>query len=125
MDKDLILLLEKNAEKFYDTLREYRLSGEIQMLGEFVEAVIDDMMKKDAPSRDHFALSLTDTERLAFDTITEQISSDEGFISVVKLIQKSSVSRPVYDALLRKMRDNGVAIVESRGAKGTFIRWLA
>jgi GTP-sensing pleiotropic transcriptional regulator CodY len=125
MDKDLILLLEKNADKFYDTLREYRLSGDIQMLGEFVKAVMDDMMKKDAPSRDHFVLSLTDTERLAFDTITEQISADEGFISVVKLIQKSSVSRPVYDALLRKMRDNGVAIVESRGAKGTFIRWLA
>ena len=125
MDKDLILLLEKNAEKFYDTLREYRLSGEIQMLGEFVEAVIDDMMRKDAPSRDHFALSLTDTEKLALESIIEQIPADEGFISIVKLIQKSSVSRPVYTNLLQKMEKEGVAIVESRGAKGTFIRWLA
>jgi GTP-sensing pleiotropic transcriptional regulator CodY len=63
---------------------------------------------------------LTNNEQTAFEAIREEIGSS-GNISVVKMIQKTSISRPVWTSLLAKMEKFGIAQVKSQGVKGTYI----
>lgn len=67
-----------------------------------------------------FYKALTDNEKNAFIAIKEEIGLS-GNISIVKMIQKTNLSRPVWNSLLTKMEKFGIAQVKNQGAKGTHI----
>jgi GTP-sensing pleiotropic transcriptional regulator CodY len=67
-----------------------------------------------------FFNALTENETIAFQSIREEIGFS-GNISVVKMIQKTNLSRPVFTSLLQKMEKYGIAEIKSQGVKGTHI----
>ena len=67
-----------------------------------------------------FYKALTDNEKNAFIAIREEIGLS-GNISIVKMIQKTNLSRPVWNSLLTKMEKFGIAQIKNQGAKGTHI----
>ena len=67
-----------------------------------------------------FYKALTDNEKNAFIAIRETIGLS-GNISIVKMIQKTNISRPVWTSLLAKMEKFGIAQVKNQGVKGTYI----
>lgn len=76
-----------------------------------------------APSSEEFNEKLTTLEREALKAIRRKIV-DEGNISVVKMIQETDISRPIWTALLGKMKEFNFAEVENQGVKGTHIKFL-
>ena len=120
-----IALLQDCANRHWDFMREYRLTGDVKYLKGFVMDIIetaiqeksnDDMIKE-------FDLALTDRERHALVAIYQQIGQS-GNISVVKMVQHAGVSRPVIDNLLNKLKTYGIAEVTNQGVKGTNIVFL-
>lgn len=105
------------AANYANDLREFRLDGDLNRLMGFLEAV---MSAGAQFSAEDFYNALTENEHKAFLAIREEIGL-VGNISVVKLIQKTSISRPVWTSLLQKMEKHGVALVKGQGAKGTYI----
>ena len=107
------------AKQYSEDIREFRLDGDLGRLMNFLEAVVgaDKLVLKD-----EFFNSLTANENIAFEAIREEIGLS-GNISVVKMIQKTNLSRPVWTSLLQKMEKYGVAIVKSQGVKGTYIEF--
>ena len=105
------------AKDYADDIREFRLDGDLGRLMNFLEAVIGAdqlILVKD------FYNALTVNEKQAFLAIREEINYS-GNISIVKMIQKTSLSRPVWTSLLTKMEKFGIARVQSQGVKGTHI----
>lgn len=76
-----------------------------------------------APSREEFESKLTLLEETALETIFQKIGM-EGNISVVKMIQETTISRPIWTSLLGKMKEFNFAEVENQGVKGTHIKFL-
>jgi GTP-sensing pleiotropic transcriptional regulator CodY len=72
--------------------------------------------------KDEFFNALTSNEALAFEAIREEIGFS-GNISVVKMIQKTNLSRPVWTSLLQKMEKFGIAQIKNQGVKGTYIEF--
>lgn len=105
------------AANYTNDLREFRLDGDLSRLMSFLEAIISAGTQFSA---EDFYNALTENEHKAFLAIREEIGL-VGNISVVKLIQKTSISRPVWTSLLQKMEKYGVALVKGQGAKGTYI----
>lgn len=98
-------------------LREYRLSGDAEYLLPLINHALDEdigFLVED------FFNAMTDNEKTAFSAITEEIGNS-GNISVVKMIQKTGLSRPVFTSLLQKMEKYGVAQIKNQGVKGTNI----
>lgn len=87
-----------------------------------VLAIIDVSLNMNVNS-DAFFSCITDTEKIALKAILEEIG-DEGNISIAKLVDKTSISRPVFNNLLAKMKTNKVAEVTNHGVKGTNIKVL-
>ena len=111
-DKILTIAREYEAD-----IREFRLDGDIGRLMNFLEAVVraeHEVLVKD------FYNALTENETKAFIAIREEIGLS-GNISIVKMIQKTSISRPVWTSLLAKMEKFGIAQVKNQGVKGTYI----
>ena len=105
------------AKEYETDIREFRLDGDIGRLMDFLAAVIgadQQVLVKD------FYNALTDNEEKAFVAIREEIGLS-GNISVVKMIQKTNISRPVWTSLLAKMEKFGIAQVKNQGVKGTYI----
>lgn len=111
---DKVLLIAKD---YQEDIREFRLDGDIGRLMSFLEAVAraDQLVLID-----DFYNALTVNEKTAFEAIKMEIKGS-GNISIVKMIQKTNLSRPVWTSLLQKMEKYGVAIVKSQGVKGTYI----
>lgn len=105
------------AHDYEEDLTEFRLTGKIAILTDFLEAVIgaDQLILVE-----DFYKALTDNEKNAFIAIREEIGLS-GNISIVKMIQKTNLSRPVWNSLLTKMEKFGIAQVKNQGAKGTHI----
>lgn len=109
------------AQHFDNELREFRLTGDLTHLLGFVQATIAANENIDFNKIwNEFFDHLTENERKAFLTIREEINS-QGNISVVKMIQKTNLSRPVFTSLLAKMEKYGIAEVKNQGVKGTYI----
>lgn len=105
------------AKQYEADIREFRLDGDIGRLMDFLEAVVraeHEVLVKD------FYNALTENETKAFIAIREEIGLS-GNISIVKMIQKTSISRPVWTSLLQKMEKFGIAQVKNQGVKGTYI----
>lgn len=71
--------------------------------------------------KDAFFKKLTSTEKDALKYISQEIGA-EGTISISKIIEKYSTSRPVWNNLFRKIQDFKVGEVTNRGVKGTDIK---
>ena len=67
-----------------------------------------------------FYNALTENEKIAIAAIREEIGLS-GNISVVKMIQKTGLSRPVWTSVLQKMEKYGIARIKNQGVKGTNI----
>lgn len=105
------------AKDYEADIREFRLDGDLGRLMDFLEAVVraeHKVLVKD------FYNALTENETKAFIAIRETIGLS-GNISIVKMIQKTSISRPVWTSLLAKMEKFGIAQVKNQGVKGTYI----
>lgn len=105
------------AQKYEDDLREFRLTGDLAFLLPLIneaEGASALILVKD------FYNALTINEKTAFLAIREAIGLS-GNISIVKMIQKTNLSRPVWNSLLQKMEKYGIAQVKSQGVKGTYI----
>lgn len=105
------------AKDYQEDIREFRLDGDLGRLMNFLEAVIgadQQVLVKE------FFNDLTVNENKAFFAIKEEIGSS-GNISVVKMIQKTGLSRPVWTSLLQKMEKFGIAQIKNQGVKGTHI----
>lgn len=107
------------AKDFEADIREFRLDGDLKRLMNFLEAVLgaDRLILVD-----DFYKALTDNEKNAFIAIRETIGLS-GNISIVKMIQKTNLSRPVWTSLLAKMEKFGIAQIKSQGVKGTYIEF--
>ena len=108
------------AASYEEDLTNFRLTGDIVYLMNFIEAAMgaDRLVLKD-----EFFNALTANELIAFNSIREEIGSS-GNISVVKMIQKTTLSRPVWTSLLGKMEKFGIAQVKNQGVKGTYIEFM-
>ena len=118
-----ITKLKVIAQLYEDDLRNFRLSGNIEDLYNFVQAVLDET-QENPPNYDKFFDALTSHELAAYHSIIDEIGSEEGNISIVKMIQKTNFSRPVFTSLLQKMEKYNVAIVKNQGVKGTHIIFI-
>ena len=105
------------AKEYENDIREFRRDGDLGRLKSFLEAVIgaDQLILVE-----DFYKALTDNEKTAFIAIRETIGLS-GNISIVKMIQKTNLSRPVWNSLLTKMEKFGIAQIKNQGAKGTYI----
>lgn len=81
-------------------------------------------MNKSKLSKNDFFKKLTNTEKKAYQSLVIEVGEDklEGNITISKLVEKNSISRPVYNNLLNKMKEYNVAEVVNQGVKGTFIK---
>lgn len=77
--------------------------------------------KEEEISREDFFSHLTNAEIRAYYSIIRQIHA-EGNVTISKLVQANSISRPVYNNLLTKMKEHNIAEISNMGAKGTYIR---
>lgn len=105
------------AQKYENDLREFRLTGDLAFLLPLIneaEGAGALILVKD------FYNALTINEKTAFLAIREAIGLS-GNISIVKMIQKTNLSRPVWNSLLQKMEKYGIAQVKNQGVKGTYI----
>lgn len=105
------------AKEYQADIREFRLDGDIGRLMDFLEAVIS---ADQQVLTNEFFNALTENENKAFIALTEEIGSS-GNISIVKMIQKTNLSRPVWTSLLQKMEKYGIAQIKNQGVKGTRI----
>ena len=111
--------LEVLAQQYESELREYRLSGDLKWLLPIFTSALDQSIDINKMSQEFFS-SLTNNENMAFQAIREEIGFS-GNISIVKMIQKTNLSRPVFTSLLQKMEKFGIAQIKNQGVKGTNI----
>lgn len=74
-------------------------------------------------TKEQFFKQLTNAEQRAYYSIVKEIGA-EGNITISKLVEKNSISRPVYNNLITKLKEYGVATVVNQGMKGTNIKIL-
>lgn len=70
----------------------------------------------------NFENKLTNTETRALQAIVDTIHT-EGNITISKLVDETRISRPVYNNLLVKLKENNIAEVNNMGMKGTHIKF--
>ena len=120
---DILKKMEAAAASYDSELREFRLTGDLSYLQGFIETVISASNSEGAGILwNDFYESITDKENLALVGIRDEIGN-EGYVSVVKMIQKTNISRPVFTSLLGKLQTYKVAVVENKGVKGTYIKF--
>ena len=71
-----------------------------------------------------FKQDLTNNEFNALYCIVHKIGTHSGNISIVKMLQETPHSRPVYTNLLAKLDKYNIAKVVNQGVKGTYIEFL-
>lgn len=107
------------AKEYQEDIREFRLDGDLGRLVDFANALAgaDALILVN-----DFFNALTESEKIAFQAIREAIELS-GNISIVKMIQKTNLSRPVWTSLLQKMEKFGIARIQNQGVKGTHIEF--
>lgn len=80
------------------------------------------LSQKEIPyiNKDTFLKQLTHAEHNALKGIMNEIGCC-GNISISKMIQKYTISRPVWTNLFKKMQDFSIGEIINQGAKGTYI----
>lgn len=83
----------------------------------------EDVVVKKANAEDTFFPEFTANELKVLKAITEEIQL-EGNVSIVKMIQKTGYSRPVFTSALNKLTQLRLAEVVNQGVKGTHIKFV-
>lgn len=72
-------------------------------------------------TKEEFFKQLTHAEERAFNSIVNAIGN-EGNITISKLVDENRISRPVYNNLMKKLKEYNIADVLNMGMKGTYIK---
>lgn len=88
---------------------------------EILKASFEEIAPTAALSKTEFFEKLTNLEEQAYHHIISQIGA-EGSIVVSKLVKDTTISRPVYNNLLEKMKLNKIADIANMGVKGMYIK---
>ena len=72
----------------------------------------------------YFLQCLTAKEKIALDSLLNYLDEGEGNVSIVKMVEKAGVSRPVFMGLIQKMKDHKIAEIKNMGVKGTYFHIL-
>ena len=72
----------------------------------------------------YFLQCLTTKEKIELDSLLNYLDEGEGNVSIVKMIEKAGVSRPVFMGLIQKMKDHKIAEIKNMGVKGTYFHIL-
>ena len=89
---------------------------------EILKKSFNEISKEECSKKDFFK-QLTHAEERAYYSIVSEIHA-EGNITISKLVEKNRISRPVYNNLLVKMKENKIANIVNMGMKGTYIKIL-
>lgn len=116
--KDLMIKYAEIESPLADQAKKAMDTGVIEILKKSFEE-----LPKETCSKKDFFKQLTHAEEKAYYSIIKEIH-EEGNITISKLVEKNSISRPVYNNLLIKMKENKVANVVNMGMKGTYIKIL-
>ena len=125
--KQLTLDTENLIKLFgYITTDQEQYTNTLNKMNEGVKELITlitlaEISNKDLCSKKEFFDALTHAEERAYESIRKEIH-DEGNIIISQLVKENSISRPVYNNLLIKMKEMRVAEVENKGVKGTYIK---
>ena len=72
----------------------------------------------------YFLQCLTAKEKIALDSLLNYLDEGEGNVSIVKMVEKTGISRPVFMGLIQKMKDHKIAEIKNMGVKGTYFHIL-
>lgn len=124
-DLEYKLCEEAAAAVFAETdTEDISSSAALEVINRGVSAIMKLSLveSEDKPlTKEEFFKQLTHAEERAFMSIIDSIGS-EGNITISKLVDKYDISRPVYNNLIKKMKENKVAEVLNMGVKGTYIK---
>ena len=100
---------------------------EPKQIKQLIEKITIDILRmavtKDIDEQ-YFLQCLTAKEKIALDSLLNCLDEGEGNVSIVKMIEKAGVSRPVFMGLIQKMKDHKIAEIKNMGVKGTYFHIL-
>ena len=120
------LKIETEEEfKIYSQGNGFRINKEaINILNDGVKEIMKYAFEKnDKPDfliKDFYD-QLTSAEKRAYDSIVKVIGV-EGSVSISQLVESNKISRPVYNNLINKMKNNKIANIVNQGVNGTYIK---
>ena len=94
-----------------------------QLLIDFIANIIN-LASEEKTKEETFLQDLTTLENRALISITKELKDGDYYLSVSNLVATYHISRPVYTTLLNKLKEFKIAIVENKGAKGTYINFF-
>lgn len=123
---ELIPNLDEIRQELDDFIEEVKDFKPNMVCKELVTRACKEIMKvalTDMVQEKDFTEFLTENEKQALNTILQNINNGhEGTVSISQLTLASGISRPVFKNVLDKMKDNLIAEIENRGAKGTYVK---
>ena len=100
---------------------------EPKQIKQLIEKITIDILRmavtKDIDEQ-YFLQCLTAKEKIALDSLLNCLDEGEGNVSIVKMVEKAGVSRPVFMGLIQKMKDHKIAEIKNMGVKGTYFHIL-
>lgn len=122
IEPDTLLSEVDNILNSYSELELSNFTSKQIKLG--VISIIDASLKKKV-DMETFESQLTPMEKKAFDVIKENLDENkEACLSISKLYESTSISRPVWKNLFLKMEREQFAEIQNMGVKGTYIKLL-
>lgn len=109
------------------TIPSEKNNEEPKQIKQLIEKITIDILRmavtKDIDEQ-YFLQCLTAKEKIALDSLLNYLDEGEGNVSIVKMIEKAGVSRPVFMGLIQKMKDHKIAEIKNMGVKGTYFHIL-
>ena len=109
------------------TIPSAKNNEEPKQIKQLIEKITIDILRmavtKDIDEQ-YFLQCLTAKEKIALDSLLNCLDEGEGNVSIVKMIEKAGVSRPVFMGLIQKMKDHKIAEIKNMGVKGTYFHIL-
>lgn len=88
---------------------------------EGVVALMNSSLKRNVRN-DSFVETLTNKEKEALKSILKALDNGEGNISITSLLTETKISRPVFNNVLQKIKENNIGEITNKGAKGMYIK---
>ena len=109
------------------TIPSAKNNEEPKQIKQLIEKITIDILRmavtKDIDEQ-YFLQCLTAKEKIALDSLLNCLDEGEGNVSIVKMVEKAGVSRPVFMGLIQKMKDHKIAEIKNMGVKGTYFHIL-
>ena len=109
------------------TIPSAKNNEEPKQIKQLIEKITIDILQmavtKDIDEQ-YFLQCVTAKDKIALDSLLNYLDKGEGNVSIVKMIEKAGVSRPVFMGLIQKMKDHKIAEIKNMGVKGTYFHIL-